>query len=81
LRTRGQELVDAKINHLAVPKDEVSKRASGKVIHLVDALRKSIKDEKPRVAKKPAVSEKAPMGKGIGLVKSSSKSAMKRKSA
>jgi DNA end-binding protein Ku len=76
-----KELVDAKINHLPVPKDEISKRSPSKVINLMDALRKSIGDEKPRVPKKPVASEKAPMRKGIGLVKSSPKTAMKRKSA
>jgi DNA end-binding protein Ku len=76
-----KELVDAKINHLPVPKDETSKRAPGKVINLMDALRKSIRDEKPKVPKKPVASEKALMRKGIGLVKSSPKTAMKRKSA
>jgi DNA end-binding protein Ku len=74
-----KELVNAKINHLPVPKDETPQVASGKVINLMDALRKSIGDE-TRAPKKPAASEKGLPVKGIGLVKTPAKAA-KRKSA
>jgi non-homologous end joining protein Ku len=37
-----KELVDAKINHLPVPKDEAPRATSGKVVNLMDALRKSL---------------------------------------
>jgi DNA end-binding protein Ku len=74
-----KELVNAKINHLPVPKDETPQVASGKVINLMDALRKSIGDE-TKAPKKPAASEKGLPVKGIGLVKTPAKAA-KRKSA
>jgi DNA end-binding protein Ku len=69
-----------------VPKDEVPVKASGKVVNLMDALRKSIVTKETASAKppkKPAVSVTAKdLGrKGIGLVKASAKSAAKRKSA
>jgi DNA end-binding protein Ku len=72
-----KQLVEAKINHLPVPKDEAPKASSGKVVNLMDALRKSIGTD-PKV-KKPVASEKDPR-KGIGLVKAPAKVA-KRKSA
>ncbi len=37
-----KELVDAKINHLPIPKDEAPAPSKGKVINLMDALRKSL---------------------------------------
>ncbi|MGI4829517.1 MAG: Ku protein [Janthinobacterium lividum] len=37
-----KELVDAKLNHLPVPQEEAPAPARGKVINLMDALRKSI---------------------------------------
>jgi DNA end-binding protein Ku len=67
-----KELVDAKINHLPVPKDETRKASSGKVINLMDALRKSLgaSTSSSKSAKKPVASEKtAAPRKGIGLVK------------
>jgi DNA end-binding protein Ku len=80
-----KELVDAKIHNLPIPQDEVAPKASsGKVVNLMDALRKSLGSESKSatVPKKPVVSEKAPAaGKGIGLVKTPAKSAAKRKSA
>jgi DNA end-binding protein Ku len=76
-----RELVDAKIKHLPVPQDEGAPPTKGKVINLMDALRKSIgSDEAERSKKKPVTSEKSEPKKGIGLVKSS-KTAPKRKSA
>ncbi len=79
-----RELVNAKVNHLAVPKDEVSQASSGKVINLMDALRKSIGGSEATVgkaAKKPVASAKPEAKKGIGLVKPSNKTTVKRKSA
>jgi len=77
-----KELVDAKVNHLPIPKDEAPRTTSGKVVNLMDALRKSLGDEKSaRVPKKPVASEKTPARKGIGLVKAASKGTGKRKSA
>jgi DNA end-binding protein Ku len=76
--TAVRELVEAKIKHLPVPKDEeVAAPRRGQVINLMDALKKSVGGgaaEEPSTAKKkPAASAK----KGISLVKSSTK----RKSA
>jgi DNA end-binding protein Ku len=76
-----KELVDAKINHLPIPKDEAPRATSGKVVNLMDALRKSLGNAESKVPKKPVASEKAPPRKGIGLVKSPAKSAGKHKSA
>jgi DNA end-binding protein Ku len=77
-----RELVDAKINHLPVPKDEAPSATSGKVVNLMDALRKSVSSDKPAsTPKKPIASEKSPVQKGIGLVKTPAKGTAKRKSA
>src|SRR5271154_1819173 len=79
-----KELIDAKINNLPVPKDEVAE-PRGNVVNLMDALRKSLSGADggsgKRVPKKPAASAKAEPKKGIGLVKSSSKVPAKRKMA
>ncbi len=86
-----KELVDAKLNHAPVPQDAAPAPARGKVVHLMDALRKSVggagaaEDEapaKPSTAKKPAArhSEAAAGTEkaGISLVKgSAAKSAAK----
>jgi DNA end-binding protein Ku len=78
-----KELIDAKINHLPVPKDEVE-QPRGNVVNLMDALRKSLSGadsgSNKRVPKKPAASVKAEPKKGIGLVQSS-KPPAKRKTA
>lgn len=79
-----KELIDAKINNLPVPKDDVE-QPRGNVVNLMDALRKSLNgadsSSNRRVPKKPAASVKAEPKKGIGLVKSSSKPPAKRKTA
>jgi DNA end-binding protein Ku len=79
-----KQLIDAKINNLPVPKDEVE-QPRGNVVNLMDALRKSLNgadsSSNRRVPKKPAASVKAEPKKGIGLVKSSSKPPAKRKTA
>ena len=80
-----RELVEAKIKHLPVPKDdEVAAPRRGQVINLMDALKKSVGGgaaaEAPSTAKKkPAAATKTAAAKkeGISLVKSASK----RKSA
>lgn len=81
-----KELVNAKINHLPIPQDEIPAPSSGKVVNLMDALRKSISDKdsaSTKAPKKPAASATAKdLGrKGIGLVKGSAKPAAKRRSA
>jgi DNA end-binding protein Ku len=76
-------LIQAKLDNLPVPQDEVA-QPTGKVVNLMDALRKSLggadSDSGEGVTKKPVASVKADSKKGIGLVKSS-KNAPKRKSA
>lgn len=52
-----KELVDAKLKNLPIPKDEAPAPTRGKVINLMDALRKSVQSEQPAAAtgkKKPA---------------------------
>ena len=73
-----KELVNAKVNNLPIPKDELPTARPANVANLMDALRKSIGDGPP--AKKPVASVKAPVQKGFGLVKPV-KVAAKRKSA
>jgi DNA end-binding protein Ku len=79
-----KELIEAKVNKMPVPKDEVP-QSTGKVVNLMDALRKSLggedSDSGKRVPKKPVASVKADSKKGIGLVKSSAKTPVKRKTA
>jgi DNA end-binding protein Ku len=69
-----KELVEAKLKHAPLPKDEAAKPQRGKVIDLMDALRRSVSgDAKP---------EPKPVKKGPVLVKSPVKHvAAKRKRA
>jgi DNA end-binding protein Ku len=75
-----REMVEAKVKHAPIPKDEPAP-ASGKVINLMDALRKSVQgDEAPAGKKKaPARATAAEAQKGIELVKP--KASKPRKSA
>ena len=76
-----RKLVDAKVRHLPVPKDEVTQPRRGNVVNLMDALRKSVNSAEPgRSKKKPVASAKTEPRERIGLVKSS-KTAVKQKSA
>ncbi|GAC1358669.1 MAG: Ku protein [Acidobacteriaceae bacterium] len=78
-----KELVEAKVNHQPVPKDEPVAPARGKVVNLMDALRKSVgkvgAEEAPaaveRAEKKAAKAPKpaAEAKEGIALVKSGEK--------
>ena len=61
-----KELVQAKIEHAPIPQDEPVAPQRGKVISLMDALRKSIGDDAPEASPEP---KKKP-AKGITLVKS-----------
>jgi DNA end-binding protein Ku len=72
-----KELVDAKLKHAPIPKDEPRKSAKGKVINLMDALRKSVnsnsktdtaEEETPKRSTRKAESKKGPT-----LVKNASK--------
>jgi DNA end-binding protein Ku len=84
-----KELVEAKVHHAPVPKDEAVAPKRGNVVNLMDALRKSLGSEKEAAPAEAAVSKKKPSGsvaapkKGIALVKGEApaKPAAKRKSA
>jgi DNA end-binding protein Ku len=87
--TALRAMVEAKVNHAPLPKGSPAKK-SGKVINLMDALRKSVQaDAEPKSASakpfaKPA--KRPPQGGKLSLVTASSKgktskSARKRKSA
>jgi DNA end-binding protein Ku len=83
-----KELVEAKLKHAPIPKDEAPAPARGKVINLMDALRKSLSSDAAAPAaktpatgkKKPSTRETAPLfpeheeKAGPTLVKSSAKS-------
>jgi len=73
-------LVEAKVNNLPAPAEEEPKPQQGKVIDLMDALRKSIGEE-GRLQKKPPKSEKEPQTKKLELAKAPGKVAAKRKTA
>lgn len=60
-----KELVEAKLKHAPIPKDETSAPKKGKVINLMDALRKSVNSDKTSTDK-PKAAEKA---RGLALVK------------
>lgn len=72
-----REMVEAKIKHLPIPQDEPAPK-SGKVINLMDALRKSVQGDKAAPEKKTP-QKAAAAGEGITLVKASKGG--KRKSA
>jgi DNA end-binding protein Ku len=59
-----KELVEAKLKHAPLPKDEVAKPQRGKVINLMDALRRSVsgdtKAKEPKPEKKGPVLVKTP---------------------
>jgi len=84
-----KELVQAKIEHAPIPKDEAPAPQRGKVVSLMDALRKSIGEETAEVAevagkKKPPAKASPPVTKkGIELVQPVEPAAKpaKRKSA
>lgn len=68
-----KELVDAKIKHMPIPTEEAPRPQMGKVINLMDALRKSIGDS-PAAAPQKKPPMRATQGKGIEEVKSPAKS-------
>ena len=85
-----KELVDAKVNNRPVPKDEPAAPARGKVVNLMDALRKSVgsvgEDTSPTTTGRVEKKAKVPAAKkGISLVmtdeKPAAKTAKKKKSA
>ena len=87
-----KELVQAKIEHAPIPHDEAPAPQRGKVISLMDALRKSIGSDEALAVQKPDTSthkepaaKAVPAAKGITLIKSEPEAkpakAAKRKSA
>ena len=86
-----KDLVEAKVNHAPIPKDEPAAPKRNNVVNLMDALRKSLGDKEaseptaPAADKKKAARSAPAAKKGIALVKaesqSTSKHAAKRKSA
>jgi DNA end-binding protein Ku len=80
-----RELVEAKINHLQIPKDEEPAKHRGKVINLMDALRKSVGEGEAATAgpgkKKAGKVSAAEAKEGISLVKPAAKGAGRKKSA
>lgn len=74
-----REMVEAKIKHMPIPQDEPAPK-SGKVINLMDALRKSVQSDKAAPGKKtPQKAAAAASREGIALVKTGKGG--KRKSA
>jgi DNA end-binding protein Ku len=73
-------LVDAKVNNLPIPAEEEPITQKGKVINLMDALRKSVGEE-VKLGKKPPKSEKEPPARKLGLVKGQARATGKRKTA
>ncbi|WP_158785877.1 Ku protein [Granulicella sp. L46] len=75
-----KELVDAKLKHAPIPREEPAPRSHGKVIHLMDALRKSVNDTKTSDTKTSATkrtdaaASKSASRKGPTLIKSATKS-------
>jgi DNA end-binding protein Ku len=64
------ELVEAKLKHAPIPHDEAPKKPSGKVINLMDALRKSVNSGTDTAAPAKPAAKKGPV-----LVKSAKKQA------
>jgi DNA end-binding protein Ku len=81
-----KELVNAKLKHLPIPQEEEVKPTKGKVVNLMDALRKSVRSgeaEAParRSAKSTPASKKAAAKHGLALVKGHGKSRTEAKSS
>ena len=83
-----RELVDAKVNHAPIPQDAPAEPVRGKVVNLMDALRKSVASDKgsevaPEAVPQPAAKSAAKSGRkaesqpGISLVKGAVKPAAK----
>jgi DNA end-binding protein Ku len=79
-----KELVEAKVNHAPIPKDEAPAPRKANVVNLMDALRKSLGDKPAREGHAEPKKKTAPAAKkGIALVKGDghAKAPSKRKSA
>jgi DNA end-binding protein Ku len=74
-----KELVQAKIDHAPIPHDQPAAPPRGKVVSLMDALRKSIGDDASPATQQPEPKKK-PV-KGITLVKSAKPAVAQKKTA
>jgi DNA end-binding protein Ku len=77
--TALRELVEAKVKHQPIPQEDRAPK-SAKVINLMDALRKSVRNDAAPAAKKKTSSHTGSR-KGITLVKPAAKASKSRKSA
>jgi DNA end-binding protein Ku len=77
-----REMIEAKVKHAPIPRDEPAPKAA-KVINLMDALRKSVRGDKAPMPNKKGSAKPTSTGsgKGITLVKSTTKAGKARKSA
>jgi DNA end-binding protein Ku len=77
-----REMIEAKVKHAPVPRDEPAPK-SAKVVNLMDALRKSVRGDEVTAPKKAAHAKTATGAakKGITLVKSAKAAHRSRKSA
>ena len=58
-----KELVEAKVNHAPVPKDDAPAPQRGNVVNLMDALKASLGQAKPAAASKSKADSPAPAAK------------------
>jgi DNA end-binding protein Ku len=77
-----REMIEAKVKHLPVPQDEPL-RKPGKVINLMEALRKSVQSDKSLGTKRKVLARPTTRASktGIALVKPSAKAGKSRRSA
>ncbi len=68
-----KELVGAKLKHAPIPREEPAPRTRGKVIHLMDALRKSVSDTKSTDTRATPAATRSAARKGPTLIQSVSK--------
>jgi DNA end-binding protein Ku len=68
-----KELVEAKLKHAPIPQDEAPAPTRGKVINLMDALRKSVSGKSTEEASAKSAPKKIETKKGPTLVKNTSK--------
>ncbi|MES2390459.1 MAG: Ku protein [Acidobacteriota bacterium] len=79
-----KELVEAKLKHAPIPKDEAPAKTKGKVINLMDALRASVHPDSASAKAKPTKStpaKKSAPHRGLALVKSTKSNSAKSKPA
>jgi DNA end-binding protein Ku len=76
-----RELVEAKLQHVELPKDEAPAPRRNNVVNLMDALRKSVQGDAAATAKPAKSAASKSTKKGPVLVKTAAKPAARRKSA